>query len=146
MLHLDCDMPGVDFLLFILLGGLFHHSFFFFSPYAFHFGKFYWHIFKFTFLVMSSLWIHASNKVFETVRDVKSTTVFWGFFTFFYCSSTFVSIPLPHPNHPHFPPLILPPFGFVHEPFIDISENPSSFPAHYPLPPPSASCQLLCFR
>ena len=45
----------------------------------------------------------------------------------------------PHPSHPHFPPLILPPFCFVHVP-----ENPFPF-----LPPiisshlPSGYCQLV---
>ena len=51
------------------------------------------------------------------------------FSLFFYCcSSTVVSIfhpPLPpYPSHPHLPPSILPPFGFVHVSFIHVPENP----------------------
>ena len=41
-----------------------------------------------------------------------------------------------HPNHPHFPPSILPSFGIVHVSFIHVPENPSPFSPHYPLPPP----------
>ena len=37
-----------------------------------------------------------------------------------------------NPNHLHFPPLILPPFGFVHVSFIDVPENPSPFPPIIP--------------
>ena len=42
----------------------------------------------------------------------------------------------PQPSHPHFPPLILPLFGFAHGSFIHIPDNTSPFPAHYPLPLP----------
>ena len=46
----------------------------------------------------------------------------WFFLTFFYCCSIavvsiFPTATLPHPIHPHFPHLILPPFGFVHVSF-----------------------------
>ena len=33
----------------------------------------------------------------------------------------------PKPSHPHVPPLILPPFGFVPVSFIDVPENPPPF-------------------
>ena len=42
----------------------------------------------------------------------------------------------PHPSHPYLPPSILLPFGFVHVSFIDVPENPSLSPLHYPLPHP----------
>ena len=32
-----------------------------------------------------------------------------------------------HTSHPHLPPLIPPPFGFVHVSFIHVPENPSPF-------------------
>ena len=47
----------------------------------------------------------------------------------------------PHPSHPHFPPLLPPPLGFVHVSFIVVSENP---PCFAPLSPPTSS--LVAFR
>ena len=68
------------------------------------------------------------------------------FLTFFYCcSSTSVSISphlSPHPSYPHFLPLILTLFGFVHESFIHVPETIPPFP---PMPPshlPSGYCHL----
>ena len=42
---------------------------------------------------------------------------------------------LPHPSHPHLPPLIPLPLGFVHVSFIVVPEIPSPLSPHYPLPP-----------
>ena len=70
---------------------------------------------------------------------------------FFYCcSSTVVPISPPpllcHPSHPHFPPLIPPPFGFVHVSFIHVSEDPSpSPPAIFPSHLPSGYCQFVLY-
>ena len=41
----------------------------------------------------------------------------------------------PHPSHPHFPPLILFLFGFVHVSFIHVPDNPSPFSPHHPSSP-----------
>ena len=59
----------------------------------------------------------------------------------FYCSSSTVDCIYPPPIHPHnsqphLPPLIPPPFGFVHMSFIVVPGNHSSLFPHYPLPPP----------
>ena len=34
--------------------------------------------------------------------------------------SPFVPLHFPHPTHPHLPPLILTPFGFVHVSFVHV--------------------------
>ena len=69
-------------------------------------------------------------------RHGNKTPVF--FFHSFCCPSTVVSILTPtrpsHPSHSHFPPLILPLFGFVHVSFTHAPENPPLFLPHYPLP------------
>ena len=52
---------------------------------------------------------------------------------FKYSCLHFPSTTPPRPSHPHFLPLILPCFGFVHVSFIYVPENPSPFSSHYPL-------------
>ena len=49
----------------------------------------------------------------------------------------------PYPSHPHSPSLILPLFGFVHVPFIDVPENPPPFPPIIPSHFPSGYCQFV---
>ena len=68
------------------------------------------------------------------------------FVTFFlllckYSCFHFPTITPPYPSHPHFPPLILPLFGFVHVSFIYVPENPSPL---LPLSPPT--CPLVTFK
>ena len=55
---------------------------------------------------------------------------------FYCCSNTVVCIFAYHASHPHLPPLIPPPFGFVHVSFIVVPENP--FPSPAPLSPPTS--------
>ena len=57
---------------------------------------------------------------------------FFYFLIFYCCSSTFVSI------SPHLPPLILPPFGFVHGSFIYVPWQ--QFPFFPPLSPTTFPC------
>ena len=40
----------------------------------------------------------------------------------------------PHPSHPHLPPSILAPFGFVHVSFIYALDGPTPISSYYPPP------------
>ena len=51
--------------------------------------------------------------------------------------------------HPHLPPSILTPFGFVHMSFIHVPWRPFPFSPHYPLPPPLwllSDCSLYMYE
>ena len=66
-------------------------------------------------------------------------------FSLLFKYSCLLSLPTtPHyPSHPHFPPLTLSPFGFVHVSFIHVPDNPSSFPPIISSPLPSCYCQFI---
>ena len=58
-------------------------------------------------------------------------------------SSTVVSISPPNPSHPHSPPLILPPSGFVYVSFIHVPQNPAPFTLVIFSHLPSGYCQFV---
>ena len=49
----------------------------------------------------------------------------------------------PHPSHPHLPPSILAPFGFVYVSFIYVPDNPSPFSCIIPSHLLSGYCQFV---
>ena len=87
----------------------------------------------------SDLWFSYLTKLLK-VWTVHLKSHFFLFHELYVSFSTFLKLlfkysclhvlptPPPDPSHPHFSPLVLPPFGFVHVSFVHISENPSPFP------------------
>ena len=64
------------------------------------------------------------------------------FLSFKYSCLHFPPTTPPNPSHPYFPPLILPPFDFVHVSFIHVPENPFPFPPITPFHHPNWSLSV----
>ena len=107
------------------------------------------HTFQRNIIVPFEKMILSRNTKKKKTVQIEMTVFINVFFKLFYCCSiTVVCIcptPLPPPNasHPHFPPLLPSPLGFVHVSFIVVPGNPPHLPPVIPSHLPSGYCQIV---